>query len=405
MADLAQFMEDALTDRALRLLERRPAPRISQSGGASSRIARSIRDADRADQVLATVFWWCYVRTPAFATDMRTHAPSVRLSADRWSEGPDLRSGTQLVVVRHGEVPQYDLLVLGPPGTQTAAFSPGDSDIRRALVPNLQRVAERNSELLQRRLALAGIDVDTDTVGRSVTEMAAGWPFYVAVGTQPRMMDTARAVKPFIAPGPALSVTVPREPEVLATAGLIGRDDEGHVFALTARHALAYATHTSMVPGVLRDADPAPAAFGGHPQCRVGEWAAWVRSLDEVTDSCVLQVMCTARAWPEAGLAGVRQIAPVEHRPATFDGAASQHRETMIRGYDLSILDPDPFLASKVYTDADTVPGDSGAALVDSEDYIVGFAVSRTAFGAPLEFSSWAWADQVLARHGLTYGE
>jgi hypothetical protein len=31
----------------------------------------------------------------------------------------------------------------------------------------------------------------------------------------------------------------------------------------------------------------------------------------------------------------------------------------------------------------------------------VGFAVSRTAFGAPLEFSTWSWAGQVLAAHGL----
>lgn len=111
---------------------------------------------------------------------------------------------------------------------------------------------------------------------------------------------------------------------------------------------------------------------------------------------------CTSgTAGPGAGRAGLLLFPPAEHRPATFDGAASGHKRTMIRAYDRSVLDPNLYLSSKVYTDPDTIAGDSGAALIDSDDRIVGFAVSRTPLGAPLEFSTWAWAEQVLTAHGL----
>ena len=55
----------------------------------------------------------------------------------------------------------------------------------------------------------------------------------------------------------------------------------------------------------------------------------------------------------------------------------------------------------KVLTRADTNPGDSGAALLDSQDQVLGFAFYRTGLGAPIEFSAWIWAETVFNAHGL----
>ncbi len=385
MADLAEFMENALRGRIRGdfppFRGQRPVRRLADSGRASLAIARTIGDAGRAEQVLASVFWWCYVRTGPFEDLIRRSIPGAFMDRDTRSANPIRGRDVQLMVVAHDVATRYDLLVLGPAGTPSAAFSVSDleQNLLRGSGSEIRSIARRNDELLQRRLALAGVNVHITAIADAVFEMSVRWPFGIVVGAQPEaILTSAMTVKSFIAPSPALSVTVPREPEMLATAGLIGGDHEGRVLVLTARHAVA---------------DP--------DQVRVAHWDARVRSSDEVTDSCVLEVSCAAGEWRGAGLAGLRKIAPVQHHEATFDGAASQHRETMIRSYDLSILDPDQYLASKVYTDPDTVPGDSGAALIDSDDCVVGFAVSRTAFGAPLEFSSWVWACQVLARHGL----
>jgi hypothetical protein len=233
-------------------------------------------------------------------------------------------------------------------------------------------------------LLRAGIDVDPRTAIQAVREVSQGADFRLVVAREPGETPTEghlaeqTAVGSFAAPAPALPVTVDSDPRPLATAGLVGTDEAGRVLAITALHAVAGATTGHVL-------------VGGAPAGIVGQ--------HQLTDSCLLSVTCPPGAG--SGQAGLLRFSPQSHRPATFDGAASGHKQTMIRGYDLSVLDPSPYLSSKVYTEPDTVPGDSGSALIDQEDRIVGFAVSRTAFGAPLEFSTWSWAEQVLGAHGL----
>jgi hypothetical protein len=167
---------------------------------------------------------------------------------------------------------------------------------------------------------------------------------------------------------------------VVATAGVLGADAAGGVLAITVRHAVA------------------DAAANG-TQIFVGGMAASIVKSHEMTDSCMLAVAGATLAG--VSHAGPLSLAPREWRPAIFTGAASGFKQTYIRGYDLSVLDTSPYLGSKVYTNPDTIPGDSGSALIDSDDHIVGFAVSRTALGSEPEFATWSWAQQVLAAHGL----
>jgi hypothetical protein len=229
--------------------------------------------------------------------------------------------------------------------------------------------------------------VDARVAILAVTELADNADFRLVAAPSPAEVPTGApaaagpgaAVRRFAAPTPALPVSIGGRPGAVATAGLVGAGEDGRSLAITAWHAVSAAAWPAEI--------------------RVGGLAATVVGCHELTDSCLLSV--AGRAGAGAGRAGLLQYAPAEHRPASFDGAGSGPRQTKIRGYDLSVLDTSPYLSSKVYTDPDTVPRDSGAALIDSDDHVVGFAVSRTALGAPLEFSTWSWAGQVLAAHGL----
>jgi hypothetical protein len=80
----------------------------------------------------------------------------------------------------------------------------------------------------------------------------------------------------------------------------------------------------------------------------------------------------------------------------SFEGITSGVTGAHVIAWEIGILGRDRRRGSRVYTTPETVPGDSGAALVDSADHIVGFATGRSIFGAPIEYSAWVWADHVL---------
>jgi hypothetical protein len=92
MADLAEFMD--------RYADRRPVRGesfpLSSVGPASRRIARAADTPERAEQVLASLFWWCYVRTRQFERDT----------------GDISQEGRRHVVVSHGHETMHDLLIL-----------------------------------------------------------------------------------------------------------------------------------------------------------------------------------------------------------------------------------------------------------------------------------------------------
>jgi S1-C subfamily serine protease len=159
------------------------------------------------------------------------------------------------------------------------------------------------------------------------------------------------------------------------TIGVINRLSDGSVYATSALHAVGSAT-----------------------QVYVNGVAGTVQGRDPVTDSCLLwfehDPFGTVRQ-PFHGASRVRP--PRQHVAVQFEGADSKIvKSSVLRGFDDSILDPQPYLATKVYTDPDTNPGDSGAALIDpSTDEALGFAAYRTSAASPVLYSVWVWAEQV----------
>jgi hypothetical protein len=75
---------------------------------------------------------------------------------------------------------------------------------------------------------------------------------------------------------------------------------------------------------------------------------------------------------------------------------------SQLTGFDPSVVLRQHQLTSKVYTNPDTVPGDSGAALLDGDHRTLGLAAYRTEFDAPLPFAVWVWAAQVAGVFGLS---
>lgn len=102
------------------------------------------------------------------------------------------------------------------------------------------------------------------------------------------------------------------------------------------------------------------------------------------------------------GLRGQGDLAPAEGDSAWFDGATNANTETWVQSVDRSIFRNAPGTQLRFQTDRDTDHGDSGSALLDSQDRILGFAHRMTDYGEHPEFADWVWAPNALRALGLT---
>ncbi len=130
----------------------------------------------------------------------------------------------------------------------------------------------------------------------------------------------------------------------------------------------------------------------------VGTRTGRVVARDELTDSCLIAVPGLPKGRTEA-FAGVSpRILPAFAR-GHFNRVRFGRLDTVINGADMSILEYQSAFASKFYTTADTIPGDSGTALIDNDDHLVGFAVMRSSEGPRNPaYSIWVCAEQTTRR-------
>lgn len=97
------------------------------------------------------------------------------------------------------------------------------------------------------------------------------------------------------------------------------------------------------------------------------------------------------------GTAGPRRNGePARNDPVSFEGCTNQ-TSTVVSATSSGLLWIDPLSQSKVETPAVVDRGDSGCALVDSQDQILGFAFRRTKYDAPIQWAEWIWAANALA--------
>jgi hypothetical protein len=98
-----------------------------------------------------------------------------------------------------------------------------------------------------------------------------------------------------------------------------------------------------------------------------------------------------------AGLGGVLEDRePARSAWVRFDGATNQNRKTRVISTDAGMLRARPNIMLKLQTDPDTDQGDSGSALLDEHDKVLGFAFERTSYDDHPQFTDWIWAANAL---------
>jgi hypothetical protein len=188
-------------------------------------------------------------------------------------------------------------------------------------------------------------------------------------------------------PCAAISVSLDSLPPIFSTAGVVARNQAGQNGVTMAYHALK-------IHGVR--------GCVGQPVKMDGQ-AGRVLTIDEISDSAFVAL--------DKGIAGIpsRPFKNVRRRPvpglgenANFVGLASGTKSTVITSAPPTLLISHPGLQRQILTNPDTLPSDSGCALIDDTDQLVGFCFGGSGTDSPMVFSIWIWADSVFEAHRLT---
>jgi hypothetical protein len=304
-----------------------------------------------------------------------------------WDQAPE----EQAVIVRHGEggSAMLDLLVFSPRITNPVVADVPVAwiwDDASAFRRGLQQASEVAAAMRERNGARMF------EIARFVSE----WPTSRLVTTLRRFLARTRPAfvvmpMPEIIPQAAATIGACRvspgsNPSAISTAGVVAHNLAGVEGVTAARHALL---NTAGVVSVGDSVD-------------VGGSAGTVESEDMISDSVFVKL-------PDAStLLGTRPFSHVVVSPApgvgtavSFDGAGSGSNSTVVTGAPLTLLNPHPLLQRVLYTNPVTLPGDSGCALFDPADQLLGFCIGTSAITSPVTFSAWAWADSVFQAHQL----
>ena len=181
-------------------------------------------------------------------------------------------------------------------------------------------------------------------------------------------------MRPLCVPAPYLKVSG-RGDDMISTAGIYCRDPEG-VLGVTACY------HGTGPKGTEVTVDGQPSR---------------VKSASEVQDLVFIPLPPNA-GLPGAfvGRGGFPDEAPGQDNAAHFDGATNHNKDTHIISVDKGVLRPRAEIMLKLQTAPDTDQGDSGSALINKHNQVLGFAFQQTEPGEREQFTDWIWAANAL---------
>lgn len=325
-------------------------------GPVGSAVHEMLQSEQHTSSLIANTLWQSYVHSRAFVRDLA----KIQVS-------PATVLLNEILVVAHG-TDRYSLLLTDP------NLASGDV---RALKINF-----RLDELLSGWGAAVqshGLTESAVTPESELFPVPVLAPSHVLKEVVDSQSFSVLVSAPFAEEN--TSVPSPHVPVVcagkLSTAGAYVQDTIHRIGVTAAQHAVP--------PGSLVTVDGL---------------AGTVISRDSLTDSCFIHVQhLIPRPIPSHGPLG---LAPRQHDTVTFEGAATGAGRAQIVAWNYELPSIDPNLQQTVRTDQVTSQGDSGAALLDSAGFIVGFAHSRSATSGGPAYSSWIWAAGVFQKHGLT---
>lgn len=322
-----------------------------------------IRSETHTEPLIATIFWQTFITSPAFGRTLSEIGAS-----------PVAVIGGEKFVVQHSG--RHDLMVFDPlfkgKPTKVASVKVSRDDFvaagRRARLPIWTEPA--SGPLKGGHLEIA---IEAMNAAR----------FGLIVASQPELLYTA------FVPHPPVEVCEPASTASasrLSTVGVIARDVGKNLGVTTALHAIKGLSSVT-----VND-------VGTHYD---GE----VVSTDPITDSCFIRVpnLDTGnRQKAEGPLSG---ITPGKGETVHFEGMSSGRVSTRVIGWSPELPLVVPGSQLKLLTLPVTQQGDSGAALTNNDDKVLGFAFYRTGFQALIEFSAWVWAESVFMTHRLEWTE
>ncbi len=325
---------------------RDPAPEPVYSAGPACRmLASAIGDGDRASSLIANAFWQAYLHSEALISHFKNHdlflAP--REIRRRCLIVPH-RNGRYTLVVRHPSLRPGDTIVLGAYVSEQGLRS-GYRASREHLVVSLP---VENLELLESCVVEAGSKVQFFVLVTAINEEVVTTIPSFPIGVQSQAVCTAGAV--------------------VSKADLWG---------------VTVAAHAITTDSVTVGGQP------GKVVCR-----------DNNSDACFIAI--DGRPFKVTPTKGPLTLAPRLHEQVSFNGITSGIVICRVVGWSYNLPFLDPFVQPLVYTGAVTARGDSGAALIDSDLAIVGFAYSRSALGSHLEYSTWIWGSAVFTGLGVS---
>lgn len=333
-----------------------PGVMLDSLGPVTLSVREILQSEQHTSTLVANTFWQSYVESPAFSRDLGK------------------------IGVLPGSVRKHEILVVAH-GVYRCSL---------LLTDNTLKVGEvRSFDVTQNR-----------------NELAGGW-MLAARSRSSALVTIAGRVEfptlPLLAPSQVLAEVVNAQPfSVVVTAPM-----EEEATSVPSPHVLVQCVpHDSSAGAYVQDAIHRVGVTAAEHAVPVGAnvvvdgQPGIVLSRDVLTDSCFIHVPTLVPRGKQSH--GPLRLAPRQHELVTFEGAATPAGVTNIVAWNYELPYLDPNLQQTVRTDQVTSQRDSGAALIDSSGYLVGFAHSRSAANAVAAYSSWIWADAVFHRHDLS---
>ncbi|PZW37984.1 hypothetical protein C8P66_13816 [Humitalea rosea] len=349
------------------------------------RLYEVIQSEQHTVPTAATLLWQAVLRTPGFARALVEAGYNGRPSDQSFSVGygappPRRNWPPDCLVVPHSEYDTFSLVVFDPGRGSQEPVSFPVFPIAEEVARAVEEVRFRLQRLRPQQAGPLAYALDPGLIAG----LAEQGPLNVVLIRTPE-------TEPSSAPTPAEAVIIANGQS--ASAGVLARRQGGNRIGLTtARHLFAEAG-LGPVPGVTQ---------------------ASVRGVLALVDAADLSSDCAfllpddpgtdfATLLPCRSVAGILSgMTPRQNETMSFEGSHSGPQQTIVRGWSPELPWVLQDMQMRVVTDRVTAGGDSGAALVDGDGHVCGFAYRTTKWGVKPEISNWIWADSAMQALGLT---
>ncbi|HEY8186652.1 MAG TPA: hypothetical protein VIF64_11310 [Pyrinomonadaceae bacterium] len=353
-----------------------------------------IGNESRTRAVLSGIFW-----------QVISSSESFRRFMNQAGVGNPIEEGGRLILTMHldGNQRRYDLLVLSPRVQPEESRSVPLTQLLQTGEVTLKDIPEATSRWLDYRFhelnslqkddsftadAFVGQEMLLKNLAESgssmVEDLISHQEFSVMFAPMPATIPTNKVGSP------AWGVALTRDAPAISTAGVATLDREGRFGVTASLHGVV------AEPEAIYDMwnDRGAACVVGE-KIYVGREEGVIRRADLITDSCFIEMDPSVLLNATATKGPLMNKSPYRKEPVTFDGLSSRKQSTFITEVDIGIPLVSRGEQAKVYTQPVTNPGDSGSALVNNDDYVLGFSHRRTGLGEAIEFAEWIWAHSV----------